>query len=287
MLPLPRKSNVENEGKVDFHTHIEERKCHFHFDALQIEVTGYWCSSGENKLHHFRRFPQIIHRSRVHWLQRKIPLRSPAFGVRHEEAVYEKNFKVSLRRRLAAKTRLATQISEKIKLTLHKSWKEVKLPLITTTSIFNNVLDDHLLEEKNISTLKKLLNWHQLHYLRKVNSCSKNVALMRRYLRKKFIRVESTHFFWTKTEAMDSSKSFFNRRTSAKRKWQCCFLSRGLCDLEDKRRSENIAFPFIVKSLPGYREARRIISIILWQSTLLVGEEHFLHFFYDKRRLQN
>ena len=80
---------------------------------------------------------------------------------------------------------------------------------------------------------------------------------------------------------MDSSKSFFNRRTSAKRKWQCCFLSRGLCDLEDKRRSENIAFQFIVKSLPGYREARRIISIILWQSTLLVEEEHFLHFSYD------
>ncbi len=78
---------------------------------------------------------------------------------------------------------------------------------------------------------------------------------------------------------MDSSKSFFNRRTSAKREWQCCFLSRGLCDLEDKRRSENIAFPFIVKSLPGYRDARQIISIILWQSTLLVGEEHFLHFF--------
>ena len=88
--------------------------------------------------------------------------------------------------------------------------------------------------------------------------------------------VPEVPFFLEKIEAMDSSESFFNRRTSAKRKWQCCFLSRGL---EDKRRSENIAFPFIVKSLPGSREARRIISIILWQSTLLVEEEHFLHFF--------
>ena len=49
-----------------------------------------------------------------------------------------------------------------------------------------------------------------------------------------------------------------------------------------KRRSENIAFPFIVKSLPGSREARRIISIILWQSTLLIEEKHFLHFFSTK-----
>jgi hypothetical protein len=57
------------------------------------------------------------------------------------------------------------------------------------------VLDDNLLEEKNISTLKKLLNQHQLHYLRKVNSCSKNVASMRKHLGKKVIRVESTHFF--------------------------------------------------------------------------------------------
>jgi len=46
-----------------------------------------------------------------------------------------------------------------------------------------------------------------------------------------------------------------------------------------QRRSENIEFPFIVKSLPASREARRIISIILWQSTLLVEEEHSLHFF--------
>jgi hypothetical protein len=36
----------------------------------------------------------------------------------------KKNFKVSLRRRLAAKTRLATQISEKIKLILQDFWNE-------------------------------------------------------------------------------------------------------------------------------------------------------------------
>lgn len=54
-----------------------------------------------------------------------------------------------------------------------------------------------------------------------------------------------------------------------------------------QRRSENIAFPFIVKSLPGSREARRIISIILWQSTLLVEEKHFLHFFSLRKPTSN
>jgi hypothetical protein len=34
-------------------------------------------------------------------------------------------------------------------------------------------------------------------------------------------------------------------------------------DWEDKGRPENIAFPFLSKSLPGYRGAHRIISIIL------------------------
>jgi hypothetical protein len=68
----------------------------------------------------------------------------------HEKADSYKNFKASLRRRLAVKTRLASQVL-KIKLALHDlRIKEVKLLLITTTSIFNNVFDDHPFEEKNI-----------------------------------------------------------------------------------------------------------------------------------------
>ena len=40
MFPPSQKSNVENKI-FDFDKHFEERKCRFHFDALQIEVTGY------------------------------------------------------------------------------------------------------------------------------------------------------------------------------------------------------------------------------------------------------
>ena len=49
---------------------------------------------------------------------------------------------------------------------------------------------------------------------------------------------------------MDSSKSFFNRRTSAKRKWQRCFLSRGLCDLEDKKKIGKYRIPVHRKISP-------------------------------------
>ncbi len=109
MLPPPRKSNVENKGKVDFHTHVEERKCCFHFDALQIKVTGYWRSSEENKLHHFRRFLRIIHRSRIHRLQKNFHFEAPLL-----EYVMKKSFMKTLRpawRRLTAKTLLASQDS--------------------------------------------------------------------------------------------------------------------------------------------------------------------------------
>jgi len=53
-----------------------------------------------------------------------------------------------------------------------------------------------------------------------------------------------------------------------------------LLDLGDKKRPENITFPFLTKSLPGYRDTHQIISIILWQSTLLVEEEHSLNHFF-------
>jgi hypothetical protein len=129
------------------------------------------------------------------------------------------------------------------------------------------VLDDHLLEEKNISTLKKLLNWHQLHYLRKVNSCSKNVALMRRYLRKKFIRVESTHFFgrrqklWTLQNLFSTEGRLHNANDNVVSYHKDSVAA--LLDLGDKKRPENITFPFLTKSLPGYRDTHQIISIIL------------------------
>ena len=138
------------------------------------------------------------------------------------------------------------------------------------------------LKKKNISTLKKLLASASLssqdQFLQWKRSIDSKTSWEEIHSCRKY------HFFLEKIEAMDSSESFFNRRTSAKRKWQCCFLSRGL---EDKSRPENIAFPFIVKSLPGSQEARRIISIILWQSTLLVEEKHFLHFFSYENRLRN
>ncbi len=35
MFPPSWKSNVENEGRFDFGNSFEERKCRFHFDALQ------------------------------------------------------------------------------------------------------------------------------------------------------------------------------------------------------------------------------------------------------------
>ena len=58
-----------------------------------------------------------------------------------KKLIIHEDFKASFRRRFAAKTRLASQVL-KIKLALHDyRTKEVKLPLITTTSIFNNVFD--------------------------------------------------------------------------------------------------------------------------------------------------
>jgi hypothetical protein len=61
-------------------------------------------------------------------------------------------------------------------------------------------------------------------------------------------------FFWMKTEAMDSSKSFFStgRRLHNANDNVVSYHKDSVAaspDLEDKRRSENIAFPFLAKSL--------------------------------------
>ncbi len=113
-----------------------------------------------------------------------------------------------------------------------------------------------------------------------------NIASMRRYLRKKFIRVESTHFFgwrqklWTLRNLFSTEGCLHNSNDNVVSYHMDSVAA--LLDLEDKRRPENIAFPFLAKSLPGYRDAHQIISIILWQSTLLVGEEHILIIFFTK-----
>jgi len=62
-----------------------------------------------------------------------------------------------------------------------------------TTSIFSTMKSADLLGE-NILTLKKF-NQHPLHYFCKINSCSKNVASLRRHLRKKFICRKYSIFF--------------------------------------------------------------------------------------------
>ncbi len=199
-LPLLRKSNIENEGKVDFPTHAEERKCHFHFDALHIEVTVYWRSSEENKLHHLRRFLWRIHHSRVHQLQKKF----------HFEALLLENV---MKKPTTKTSRPALEEDSQWRHILHpKIWPieedqthssrllEKNFNFFLKKGPVKTSIDHDYIHfqqcvgwpsawRKNISTLKKLSNQHQHNYLRKINSCSKNVASMRRYLRKKFICV--------------------------------------------------------------------------------------------------
>ena len=97
--------------------------------------------------------------------------------------------------------------------------------------------------------------------------------------------VPEVPFFLEKIEAMDSSESFFNRRTSAKRKWQCCFLSRGL---EDKRRSEKYRIPvhrkispWISRSSSNHKHHLVTFNLARWRRTLST------FFFPYERRLQN
>jgi hypothetical protein len=118
---------------------------------------------------------------------------------RYAESRYE-NFKASFRRRLARKTRLVTQDLAKERRNqtpFHdpEGRREISLFLQglvrtsvdhMTTSIFSTMYRDDLLGKEYFDS-EETLNQHQLHYFCKINSCSRNVALLRRHLRKKFI----------------------------------------------------------------------------------------------------
>ncbi len=120
MFPPSWKSNIENEGRFDFGKVILKRQNVISISTpFKVQVTGYWRSSGRNKLHRFRRFLRTIHRSHVHRLKRKIHFYAPLVECVMKKPILMEKFKASLRRRLAAKTRLASQVLKKIKLALH------------------------------------------------------------------------------------------------------------------------------------------------------------------------
>jgi len=97
--------------------------------------------------------------------------------------------------------------------------------------------------------------------------------------------VPEVPFFLEKIEAMDSSESFFNRRTSAKRKWQCCFLSRGLEDKEHRKKKYRIPVhrkisPWIPRGSSNHKHHLVTINLARWRKTLST-------FFFYENRLRN
>ena len=151
MLPPSRKSNVENEGKFDFGNsslkieNVVSISTPFNAQVTEIDVHREEISYIVSE-EFFEQFTALAFID----FQKISPNEKIALLVESatkKPTLYE--IKASFgRRRSTAKTRLASQVL-KIKLALHDfRTKEVKLPLITTTSIFNNVLDDHPFEER-------------------------------------------------------------------------------------------------------------------------------------------
>jgi hypothetical protein len=166
------------------------------------------------------------------------------------------------RRRFAAKTRLASQVL-KIKLALHDfRTKEVKSPLIMTTSIFSTMCSMTVRLKKEYFDSEETLSISFIIFARSILAMKTQHRFENILGRNSFVPEVPSFFYEDRSYGLFGI--FFSTEECLQNANDNVVSYHEVSVIwKIKRRSENIAFPFLVKSLPVYREARRIISIIL------------------------